>query len=124
MDYNKMINKIIEKTENGTLKWQKISSVPKSIVLSAENVTKVFYTEINKQIQFYLIEFSYYAYSLEFDEKYIDYSIRGSFIQDDTEIEFFSRGDLTTPNQMNELLELVMEKCFNKEAQFNDFLES
>lgn len=124
MDYNKMINKIIEKTEDETLKWQRISSVPNSIVLSAENVTKVFYTEINKQMRFYLIEFSYYAYSLEFDEKYIDYSIRGSFIQDNTEIEFFGRGDLITPNKMNELLELVMEKCFNKESQFNDFLES
>ncbi|MBR1907609.1 hypothetical protein IJ818_01580 [bacterium] len=122
--YNELIDKIIEKTENNTLIWEKDLKVPNCVVFSAENVTKIFHTKINNQMKFYLIEFSYYAYSPEFDEKYIDYSIMGSFIQNDVEIESFGRGNLITPNKMNELMELVINKYFNKEQQFDDFLNS
>ncbi len=124
MKYNELINKIIEKTENNTLTWEKDSKVPSCVVFTAENVTKVFHTQINDKMKFYLIEFSYYAYSPEFDEKYIDYSIMGSFIQNNIEVDSLGRGNLITPSKMNELMELVVDKYFNKEQQFDDFLNS
>ncbi len=124
MKYNELIDKIIEKTKNNTLVWEKDTNVPNCVVFTAENVTKVFHTQINDKMSFYLIEFSYYAYSAEFDEKYIDYSIIGSFIQNNIEIDSFGRGDLITPFKMNELMELVVNKYFNKEQQFDDFLNS
>lgn len=124
MKYNELLDKIIEKTENNTLIWVKDSKVPNCIAFSAENVTKIFHTHINNQMEFYLIEFSYYAYSPEFDEKYIDYSIIGSFIQNNIEVCSFGRGNLDTPIKMNELMELIIKKYFNTEKQFDDFLNS
>ena len=124
MKYNELIDKIIEKTKNNTLTWKMERNVPSCIVVTAENITKVFYTQINDNIKFYLIEFSYYAYSPEFDEKYLDYSIMGSFVQKGIEIDSFGRGDLITPYKMNELMELVINKYFNKEQQLDDFLNS
>lgn len=124
MKYNELIDKIIEKTKNNTLTWEKDGKVPSCVVFTAENITKIFYTQINNNIKFYLIEFSYYAYSPEFDERYIDYSIIGSFIQNNIEIDSFGRGDLITPSKMNVLMDLVVNKYFNKDQQLDDFLNS
>lgn len=124
MDCNRIIDKLIEKTNSEKLKWEKTNSIPDCITITPHNTTKIFYTEINDKMTFYLIEYSYYSYSPETDSNYLEYTIRGTFIQENIEVDSFERFELITPSRMNELMDLIIKKFFDTEQQFDDFLNT
>lgn len=124
MNYNAFIDKLITKTEINSQKWKKANKIPNGVVLDAENTTKIFHTEINDAMHFYLIEYSYLSYYSDFDQYKPVYTIQGSIIEDNIEIESFDKANLLHPYKMDNLMELIIKKYFKPEERINNFLES
>lgn len=123
MDSNQLIDTIIKKTKNNQLKWFLAKEMPICIVLSPLKITKIFRTNIN-DIDFYLIEYSYYAYSVDYDERYIAFSIKCSCVQDDIETLSIDREDIEPASKMNELMDLIIDKIYNTENQLDEFIDN
>lgn len=123
MDSNQLIDTIIKKTKNNQLKWFLAREMPICIVLSPLKITKIFRTKIN-DIDFYLIEYSYYAYSVDYDERYITFSIKCSCVQDDIETLSIDREDIEPASKMNELMDIIIDKIYNTENQLDEFIDN
>lgn len=123
MDSNQLIDTIIKKTKTNQLKWSLVKELPICIVLSPLKITKMFRTNIN-DIDFYLIEYSYYAYSVDYDERYIDFSIKCSCVQDDIETLSIDREDVEPVSKMKELMDLIIDKIYNTENQLDEFIDN